>query len=104
MTSEPDEVAIDDPFAIDALVEQRDAPLLPADIERYVEAARIDELARKGAGSAATLRAYRADWGVFTRWCRERGREPLPADPISVAQYIRYLIDRPTRTVCEGYE
>jgi hypothetical protein len=54
---------------------------LPADIERYVEAARMAQLARKGAGTLATLRAYHADWGVFTRWCRERGRQPLPAEP-----------------------
>jgi hypothetical protein len=103
MNSDADR-AVEDPFAIDALVVQSETPLLPADIERYFEAARVADLARKGAGAAATLRAYRADWGVFTRWCRVRERAALPADPITVAQYIRYLIDRPTRNVVERYE
>lgn len=96
---------VDDPFTIESLpAVPADAPTLPADIERYVEAARVAELARKGAGAAATLRAYRADWGVFTRWCAERDCQVLPADPITVAQYIRYLIDRPKRNVQEVYE
>jgi integrase len=103
MSFDVDEHTVD-PFDVDALVVQSETPLLPADIERYVEAARVADLARKGAGAVATLRAYRADWGVFTRWCRTRDRTALPADPITVAQYIRYLIDRPKRTVVERYE
>jgi integrase len=95
---------VEDPFALATIATRADQPGLPADIERYVEAARVAELARKGAGAPATLRAYRADWGVFTRWCCERARQPLPADSLTVAQYIRYLIDRPSRTVLETYQ
>jgi hypothetical protein len=98
------QVIVDDPFAMDGVAVRPDQPELPADIERYAEAARAADLARKGAGGPATRRAYLADWGVFTRWCRERGRQPLPAEPLTVAQYIRYLIDRPTRTVLEAYQ
>lgn len=94
---------IADPFAIDIVPPHVDL-LLPAEIERFVEAQRLAELARKGAGAAATLRAYRADWGVFTRWCAARDFQPLPADPLTVARYIRYLIDRPARTCTETYE
>ena len=92
-----------DPFdarPLPALTAQLD---LPADIERFVEAARVAELERKGAGAEATLRAYRADWNVFCAWCEQRGRQPLPADELTVAQYIRYLIDRPKRVVLDRY-
>jgi integrase len=99
-----DEPLADDPFSLAVMAPPAVEALLPADIERYVEAARIAELARRGAGAAATLQAYRADWGVFVRWCATRGKTPLPADGISVAQYIRYLIDRPRRTVVERYQ
>jgi integrase len=92
----------EDPFALD-VVPPRSNLLLPAEIERYVEAERLAELARKGAGAAATLRGYRADWGVFTRWCAERNLCALPADALTVARYVRYLIDRPRRTIVEEY-
>ena len=68
----------DDPFSLAVMAPPAVEVLLPADIERYVEAARIAELARRGAGAAATLQAYRADWGVFVRWCATRGKTSLP--------------------------
>jgi integrase len=92
-----------DPFALDVLPAQAKAPLLPADIERYVERERLEELQRRGLGAASTLRAYRADWRVFSTWCATRGFTPLPALPLTIARYIRYLIDRPTRVVEDEY-
>ena len=40
--------------------------------------------------SEATLRAYRTDLAAFTRWCQERGRVSLPAEPATVADYLAY--------------
>lgn len=56
--------------------------------------ARLAETARDYARSAAaenTLRAYRADWADFTRWCRRRGAAPLPPAPALVGLYITDL-------------
>jgi integrase len=104
-----------DPF--DALLEHEpvasgelDTPPLPAAIERYVlgelerERARLRELRRKGLGAENTLRAYRADWRVFTAWCASNNVNALPALPDDVARYVRYLFDRPRRTVTDIYE
>jgi hypothetical protein len=38
--------------------------------------------------SAATLRAYRSDWRIFTAWCSARGLEVLPAAPETVAAFL----------------
>ena len=50
-----------------------------------LEAAR--DFARE-ALSAATLRAYAADWAHYTQWCRAAGWPPLPAAPAGVAAYL----------------
>ncbi len=41
--------------------------------------------------SAATQRAYRADWAHFAAWCLGRGREPIPAAPETVAAYLQSM-------------
>jgi site-specific recombinase XerD len=38
--------------------------------------------------SAATRRAYRSDFAVFSAWCAGRGLEPLPAAPQAVAAFL----------------
>jgi hypothetical protein len=38
--------------------------------------------------SAATRRAYRSDWRIFTAWCALRDLEPLPAAPGTVARFL----------------
>jgi hypothetical protein len=93
---------VDNPFIRRSMV-PTDQPSLPADIERYVEVARLLELERRGMGAPATLRAYRADRASFCAWCASTGRRPLPALPLTVAQYMRYLIDRPKETVVDEY-
>ena len=43
----------------------------------------------RAAKSPATLRAYRSDWADFASWCQAHELCPLPAEPASVALYIR---------------
>ena len=35
-----------------------------------------------------TQTAYESDWRSFTRWCQTRGAVPLPAEPVTVANYL----------------
>ena len=37
-----------------------------------------------------TRRGYRTDWTSFTAWCEQRGVNPLPAEPLTVAGYLTY--------------
>ena len=48
-------------------------------------AAEIEELSR---------RAYRAAWRQFDAWCRTLGREPLAADPDTIAMYVVRCADQ----------
>ena len=57
-------------------------------LDRLVETAR--DYARN-ALSENTLKAYKSDWGDFTRWCRARGAEPLPPSPELVGLYLANL-------------
>jgi len=55
---------------------------------------RLVATARDYASAAAsdnTLKAYAKDWSHFTRWCRMRGADPLPASPELVGLYIADL-------------
>ncbi len=59
----------------------------------------LDERARAYAEAArapATLRAYAADWRLFTGWCAEHGVEALPATPHTVALFLADLSARPS--------
>ena len=44
--------------------------------------------AAKGAFSANTERAVRADLGIYTAWCAAQGRAPLPATPDTIAAFV----------------
>jgi integrase len=57
-------------------------------LDRLVETAR--DYARQAA-SENTLKAYAKDWAQFSRWCRMRGAEPLPAAPDLIGLYITDL-------------
>jgi integrase len=51
----------------------------------------VDEQARAyiaEAVAANTRRAYRSDWRLFTAWCADRGLDPLPAAPFTVARFL----------------
>jgi len=58
----------------------------------------LDERARAYAEAArapATLRAYAADWRIFTAWCAAHGVDALPATPHTVALFLADLEGRP---------
>src|SRR5690242_15138500 len=67
-------------------------------------AAEIEELSRRAAVYATrargegTRRAYRAAWRQYESWCQSLGREPLAADPDTIAMYVVRLADH-DRTV-----
>jgi site-specific recombinase XerD len=68
---------------------------LPATIDATTTAITLaveDEAAVHGFAlaekSAATRRAYRSDFAVFSAWCTGRGFEPLPAAPTAVAAFL----------------
>ena len=47
-----------------------------------------------------TVRAVRSDWGIFTRWCAERGEAALPAAAETVAAFVDAMAtQRATATV-----
>jgi site-specific recombinase XerD len=51
-----------------------------------------DELAYAAkARSANTLKGYRSDWAEWSAWCAAHGTDPMPADPVAVAQYLTSL-------------
>ncbi len=59
----------------------------------------LDERARAYAEAArapATLRAYAADWRIFTAWCAAHGVDALPATPHTVALFLADLPGRPS--------
>jgi hypothetical protein len=64
----------------------RSALAIPAPVEEALPAMGPDEIdtARSYADAskaASTRRAYASDWRRFDEWCRQRGVDPLPADP-----------------------
>jgi integrase len=64
-------------------------PLTP---EGEAALAAAQALARD-ATAPATLRAYKADWIHFSRWCAAKGFVPVPAAPDVVGAYLASLAD-----------
>jgi hypothetical protein len=56
----------------------------------YLDLERVRRFA-EAAHSQNTARAYRRDLAAFTRWCAQRGVDPLPAEPLTVASYVSQL-------------
>src|ERR1700722_1694909 len=62
--------------------------------------AELEELSRRAAIYATrakgdgTRRAYRAAWRSFETWCQSLGREPLAADPDTIAMYVVRCADQ----------
>jgi len=62
-------------------------------------AAELAELSRRAALYATrargdgTRRAYRAAWRQYDVWCHALGRQPLAADPDTIAMYVVRLAD-----------
>jgi hypothetical protein len=63
-------------------------------------AAELEELARRAAIYATrargdgTRRAYRSAWRHYADWCATLAREPLAADPDTIAMYVVRLADQ----------
>src|SRR5689334_5895042 len=59
-----------------------------------------------------TVRAYRADWADFQRWCTTHGQSSLPASPDILALYVTRLsethkaatITRRLSAIAQGYQ
>ena len=45
------------------------------------------------ATAPATLRAYKADWQHFSRWCAANGFVPVPAEPATVGAYLASIAE-----------
>jgi integrase len=82
------------------------ADILPPDARDTAAPARLPALSTAGqaalaaaqalakqATAPATLRAYKADWTHFARWCAEHGFIPVPAAPATVGAYLASLAD-----------
>lgn len=65
----------------------------PADFQVSPET--LDMIARSDADN--TVKAYDDDWKLFTQWCDEQGRTPLPATPHTFADYVTHLTRTPTQ-------
>ena len=63
-------------------------------------AAELEELARRAAVYATrargegTRRAYRSAWAQYAAWCAALPREPLAADPDTIAMYVVRCADQ----------
>lgn len=69
-------------------------PALPDHLAGSGALNRLVDRARDYAREAVaenTARAYARGWAGFSRWCRMRGAEPLPASPQLVGLYIADL-------------
>jgi site-specific recombinase XerD len=55
--------------------------------DEYVQA---EEAARRNLKADATHRAYESDWQDFTAWCQAEDRNPLPAAPETVMDYVTW--------------
>ena len=67
---------------------------LPSHIAGSGTLDRLADTARGYAQAAAsenTLKAYKADWAHFARWCRMKGTDPLPPSPQIVGLYLADL-------------
>jgi site-specific recombinase XerD len=81
-----------EPVLLDAaetsvVVEVVDTPatLDPSALESWL--AGLHPLHRAGR-SASTWRAYASDLAHFAAWCQQQGRTPLPAEPVTVMDYL----------------
>ena len=87
------------PFAMETLP-------IPSETQAVGVARHIDEYAAAGAryvttgqqGAANTQRAYAGDWKRFTAWCREHGRDALPANVLTVAAFVTALAEAGKRS------
>lgn len=77
-------------LAAEAAELERGPPLAPISTTEALErtAAELDELAQ----APNTKSAYSHDWNSFLEFCRDKKRQPLPADPETVRLYLVQLV------------
>ncbi len=68
---------------------EKTVPAVETPARRQIEE-NLQRFARVAAGALSdnTARALKADTAIFTGWCAEQGREPLPASPETVTLFI----------------
>ncbi|MEM7319058.1 MAG: tyrosine-type recombinase/integrase [Pseudomonadota bacterium] len=74
---------------------QDGAIALPGHVAGYGSLDRLVDTARDYARAATaenTNKAYAADWRHFTRWCQQKGTEPLPPSPEMIGLYLADLM------------
>jgi len=69
-----------------------DAADLPAGVSE-ADVSSLCELLRNHSMSESTRKAYAVQWRGFVRWADERGATALPADPVTVATYLKERAD-----------
>ena len=69
-----------------------DAADLPAGVSE-ADVSSLYELLRNHSMSESTRKAYAVQWRGFVRWADERGATALPADPVTVATYLKERAD-----------
>jgi site-specific recombinase XerD len=74
---------------------------MPADREIDGLRARADQYIRL-ARASNTRRAYATDWADFDAWCRDHGRESLPAAAETVSLYLTDLAAGRRPYACDG--
>lgn len=71
------------------------APVMPEGAVSTLSRDDIDELNELVQESDAknTIETYASQWGMFESWCHERGHCPLPANPDTVAAFLKSRAD-----------
>jgi integrase len=59
-----------------------------------IEALRAWDAMAQGAYPPNTVRAWRADWRSFIRFCSARNESPLPASPHTVRAYVQHCMEQ----------
>lgn len=81
-----------EPAKLPAIISRPSAALPPA--PALTEALKSATDYAAASKSAATKRAYRADWMDFSAWCESVNAAALPAEPAVLASYLAQLADR----------
>ena len=65
------------------MIQNRSSQLDPLDLDWRSNFKRLE-----GAYAPSTIRSYFSDVGAFVRWCEEQNKDPFPALPKSVCEFL----------------
>ncbi len=99
------ELAVGDPPAAPELAVERKPPGVAEEsgcgVRGGVDLPALREtLARldlSGTRAPLTVRGYESDWTLFDRWCRQAGKQSLPASEDTVRLYLAWLLEEKGR-------